>query len=96
MAGLLGVVPYSIGVRYLDENGKVSVFRFKDNGGCTRKLPELVKPLRQRGIVRDGQIGDTKSILLPAREALDFMTEVLADDPSKNFVTKHCVCGAER
>ena len=85
LAGLLDIVPYRLGVEYLDEKGQLRLFVRRDKGGCTKELPKLITILRESGFVRDGKIGLANSILLPAREALENMASTLKNKPALNL-----------
>lgn len=86
LAGLLDVVPFRCGVQYRDKKGEIQLFVRKDKGGCTKMLPELGNVvLRKNGLVRDGMIGMARSILVPARETLELMTDVLKNNPTINL-----------
>ena len=87
-ADLLDLLPPVYGVRYRDQSGEVKVFIRRDVGGCTKRLPELVQILRSRGLVHDGVIGQAKSLLMSAKEALREMTSMLTKDPSINLCDK--------
>ncbi len=85
LAGLLNVLQPTHGVKYRDPDGRVRVFVRRDRGGCTKKLPGLVQPLRERGFITDGQIGMARSLLVPVRPALEAMTRMLEEDPTLNL-----------
>lgn len=85
LAGLLKVIPFRVGTKYRGEDGNVRVFVRRDLGGCVRKLPGLVIPLRKAGLVTDGPIGMANSILVPAKEALEIMTGKLRRNPTLNL-----------
>lgn len=85
LAGLLNKVPIRYSTKYLNGSGSVKSFTRKDVGGCVRRLPELVPVLRKKGLVKDGSIGLAKSILVPAREALNIMTGILKKKPVLNL-----------
>jgi len=83
-AGLFNVVPITLGVKYRDEEGNVKIYVF-NRPPCRTKLPELVPILRKMGIVKIGRIGMAYSILAPARELIDSMTEMLKKNPTLNL-----------
>jgi len=84
-AGLLNIVPWKRGVKYKDKNGNIKIFILKDRGGCTRKLPELVSKIRKEGLVQDGKIGMADAVLLPAKESLERMSDLLKNNPLLNL-----------
>jgi aminoglycoside 3-N-acetyltransferase len=77
LAGLLDVVPLRHRTRFLDDSGRIKVFIRKDSGGCVAKLPDLVNVLRQKGLVKDGRVGQARSILVEADASLKVMTRLL-------------------
>ena len=85
LAGLLDVVPWRRCVRYKTSDGEIKIFTLKDRGGCVKRLPELVSHLRSIGIVKDGKIGQASAVLVPARESLAVMAELLIQNPSINL-----------
>ncbi len=85
LAGLLDIVPLRRAVKYRKENAEIGLFIRRDKGGCVKKLPDLVKPLRERGFVADGHVGGANSILASARECLEMMTWQLKDHPEMNL-----------
>lgn len=85
LAGLLKIVPFRYGAKYKDENDGTKIFVRKDIGGCIKKLPELVPILRKKGLVNDGKIGMANSLLIPAKESLEIMTDLLKNNPSLNL-----------
>lgn len=80
LAGLLTKIPFEIGVKYYDETSIQQLFIRDDPAGCIAKLPLLVPPLREKGIVRDGNIGNAHSIIIRAKEALEEMTTALKEN----------------
>ncbi|MDA9981898.1 AAC(3) family N-acetyltransferase [Gammaproteobacteria bacterium] len=82
LAGLLAIVPLRRGTLYRNTHGEIRRFLFKGPGGCVRKLPKMLHELRQKDIVNDGAVGQAKSVLVPAREALTVMANLLRRDPS--------------
>jgi aminoglycoside 3-N-acetyltransferase len=85
LAGLLDIVPLRRAVKYRKEDAEIGLFIRRDKGGCVRKLPDLVKPLREHGFVADGYVGKANSILASARECLEMMTQNLKDHPEMNL-----------
>jgi aminoglycoside 3-N-acetyltransferase len=87
-AGLLTIVPWKSAVRYRDNNGKLKTFIRRDLGGCVRRLPELVAYLQEEELVTRGTIGMAKAIMVPARESLEIMTNILKNNPEMNICDK--------
>lgn len=84
-AGLLNIIPWKRAVKYISKDGGIQTFIFKDQGGCVKRLPELVSNLREKGFVTDGVIGQAKAVLVPVREALEVMTNLLRENPAINL-----------
>ncbi len=87
-AGLLEVVPWRRVVKYRDADGEIKTFDLRDRGGCTKRLPELVSHLRTQGLSQDGKIGMARAVLVPAKESLEIMTNLLKNNPEKNLCDK--------
>jgi aminoglycoside 3-N-acetyltransferase len=85
LAGLLTVVPFKRGTAYFDSEENVKGFRLRDKGGCTTRLPDLVDSLRERGQTTEGVVGQAKSLLVSANEALTIMADLLREKPSRNL-----------
>ena len=85
LAGLLDFVPLSYVAKYKDENDEIKIFIMKNLGGCSKKLPGLVQIIRKDGLVNDGKIGMANSVLVPAKESLEIMTDLLKNNPSLNL-----------
>jgi hypothetical protein len=84
-AGLLDVVPWKLGVNFRDDDGETKLFVNENPPGCVRTLEVLVDYLKEAGIVNEGKIGLASSLLVPAREALAMMTDILKKEPSLNL-----------
>jgi aminoglycoside N3'-acetyltransferase len=84
-AGLLNVVPWKRAVNFKDRNGRIRTFVLGDRGGCVNKLSDLVAILRNEGLVNDGVIGKASAVLVPARIALERMTDLLKQQPTLNL-----------
>lgn len=85
MAGLLDIVPLEMCINYIDEDGKTRLFRGSDVYACTKTLPRLVPLIRDRGILKEGRIGNAPSILVSTKDALDLMAKLLRKDPALNL-----------
>lgn len=66
---------------FLNGSGRVEYLRITEVPGCSRGFRVVEPLLRQRGVLRDVQIGAAASQLLDLRELVDAMLELLRDDP---------------
>lgn len=80
-AGLLNCVPPNSGALFFDENDRIRIFVRRDLGGCIKRLPDMINNLREAGIVTEGSVGKAKAVVIPARESLDIMTNLLERNP---------------
>lgn len=80
-AGLLNCVPPYKGALYFDESDRIRIFIRRDLGGCIKRLPDMINNLREAGIITEGSIGKAKAVIVPARESLDIMTNLLERNP---------------
>lgn len=85
LAGLLHILPSKQVIKYRDDYGKINLFVRRDRGGCVKKLPDLVSILKEKGLVKKYKIGLADSILLPAKESLKIMTNILKTNPCSNL-----------
>ncbi len=85
LAGLLTVVPLKRGAVYLDAEKNTKLFRLRDMGGCTTRLPELVSILRERRLIIEGVIGKARALLVNTNESLPLMAGLLREKPSRNL-----------
>ncbi|MFO7560827.1 MAG: AAC(3) family N-acetyltransferase [Desulfobacterales bacterium] len=81
LAGLLDVVSWRRCVKFKAKDGQIKTFILRDRGGCPKRLSELVPHIRKAGLVQDGKIGMAVSLLVPAKEALGRMAELLKKNP---------------
>ena len=84
-AGLLEILPCSLGIFYRDPRGRLQIFVRRDVGGCVKRLPELVPQMRAQGIIRDGSVGSARALLAEARPALEYSTSALLANPELNL-----------
>ena len=84
-AGLLTAVPWKRAVKYKKRQGEINTFLWTDRGGCTTRLPDLVKDLKVKGLVVEGKIGMAQAIIVPVKESIDRMARLLRDDPTLNL-----------
>lgn len=91
-------LPYLSEVKgtYQDKNGDVQEVAMRQTpGGHRGGVRRFEKPLRDRGLVRYGQIGRARTMLLEAGPTLDMMIEILRGDPTaalcKNESCPDCV-----
>jgi len=82
-AGLLNCVPPNTGSLFFDESDRISIFVRRDKGGCIKRLPDMINNLREAGIVTEGYVGKAKAVVIPAKESLDIMTNLLERNPEK-------------
>lgn len=81
ISGLLSLVRFNRGVKYVDEKGRRRYFLRTDVGGCTTKLPNLVSELRDIGLLKDGYVGKAQSHIVSAEYALNYMSFKLSNSP---------------
>jgi aminoglycoside 3-N-acetyltransferase len=82
-AGLLLVL--SEKAKFRADDGHIKLYVEREPPGCVARLPELVLVLRESGLVKEGNVGNAKSIIVPAKESLDMMTDLLISDPTLNL-----------
>ena len=82
-AGLLTCIPPYRGALFFDESDRIKTHVLIDLGGCTERLPDMIINLREAGVVTEGSIGKAKAVVIPARESLDIMTDLLESNPEK-------------
>lgn len=80
-AGLLNCVPANKGALFFDKSDRIRIFVRRDKGGCIKRLPDMINNLREAGIVTEGSVGKAKAVVIPARESLDIMTNLLKRNP---------------
>ncbi len=80
-AGLLSRIPPNTGALFFDESDNIRVFVRRDKGGCTKRLPDMTNNLREAGIITEGSVGKAKSVIIPAKESLAIMTNLLEHNP---------------
>ncbi|MFZ2471723.1 MAG: AAC(3) family N-acetyltransferase [Methanothrix sp.] len=80
-AGLISAAPIKVYASYNDE-GTICVLQKDDCHACCNVLHNLVPPMRNRGLLREGMIGEAHSILVSTGEALQAMTEMLSSNPA--------------
>jgi aminoglycoside 3-N-acetyltransferase len=85
LAGLMNVVPLEVGIFYINELGETRLFTAKNVFACAKRLPKLVPYLRNMGLITEGKIGNAASILVPAKETLNAMADLLRENPTLNL-----------
>ena len=80
----LWIVPMYEGVYYLNSDGKPKLFVLK-MPPCVTALPKLVPILEKQKRISRGKIGDAESIMAPAKELIESMTELLKNQPTLNL-----------
>lgn len=84
-AGLLDAVHLESCIYYIDEDGETRLFKGADVTSCVRTLPRLVRIMRERGLLKEGTVGNAPCILVSTNDALHFMTELLNKEPTLNL-----------
>lgn len=83
-----------IRVRYVDPYRRVRVFKKRDIPGCSTAFGLLYDSYRERGLLKEGNIGGARSMLTSAEFAYRLDLEILAKDSSaltcKNPKCVHC------
>ncbi len=85
LAGLLYILPSNQVIKYRDDDGNIKLFARRDRGGCVKKLPDLVSILKEKELVKEHKIGLADSILVPAKESLKIMANILKINPGLNL-----------
>jgi aminoglycoside N3'-acetyltransferase len=86
-AGLLSLIPSQLGALYLDNKNSEQVYVRRDKGGCVRRIPDMVQKLKNSGIVTEGFIGRAKTFIVPSKESLEIMTDLLTRTPEHYLCT---------
>ena len=90
-AGLLNCLPSNKGALFFDESDRIRIFVRRDKGGCIKRLHDVINNnLREAGIVTEGSVGKAKAFVIPARESLDIMTNLLERNP------EHYLCESRK
>ena len=90
-AGLVDILPPTLGVRYLGEDGSLGIYR-RSKSGCTIRLPELNKEMIEEDLILEGRVGNADSMLVDAAGAVERMARSLKDDPRVNLCRRyHCL-----
>jgi aminoglycoside 3-N-acetyltransferase len=90
-AGLLSLIPPQSGALYLDNKNSEQVYIRRDKGGCVRRVPDIVQNLKYSGIVTEGFIGRAKTFVVPSKESLEIMTDLLTRTP-ENYLCTSASC----
>jgi aminoglycoside 3-N-acetyltransferase len=61
-------------------DGSIGLFPPKENPGCSLNFNVVDAPLRERGSVRTGKVGEADCQLVPAQDVIDVVCEMLAQD----------------
>jgi aminoglycoside N3'-acetyltransferase len=83
-AGLLQLVKRPVAVKYRDQKGKIKLFAC-NKAPCTKTLGELTSTMKNMGILYTGKIGNAQSSVAPAKEILDFLSDILRKNPALNL-----------
>ncbi len=84
-AGLLDKVQGNQKIKFLDDDGRIKIFTRRNWGGCVKQLNTLLPMLRKKGLVKEGHIGNAKSFLVPARESIEEIAQILKKNPEINL-----------
>lgn len=90
MLGLTGQSLFCgmFGSPYRADDGRARWFTRRDHPGCSTGFARLYPAYRERGLLREGPVGDAPSIAILAAPALEIDLETLRADP--------CACACER
>jgi aminoglycoside N3'-acetyltransferase len=66
---------------YYEKDGKILWFSKKDVPGCSMGFGKFYPYYRERGVLRSGDIGDAKSLLIGAKDAYEIEYERVKEDP---------------
>jgi len=88
-AGLFDVVKLFFGVKFKDKKGKLGLYIF-NQPPCRAKLPDLVRSMEKRGIVRRFRIGNTTAVLCSAREFIESLSSILIKNPQLTLCNDIC------
>jgi aminoglycoside N3'-acetyltransferase len=80
-AGLITAASIRLYAGYY-EDGVIKVLHSSDYHACCNALRNLVPPMRSRGLLREGTLGEARSILVETGDALEAMKEMLAANPT--------------
>ena len=80
----LWIVPMIVGTQYITAEGKRKLF-FLTLPPCVKTAPQLVPKIEKTGRIKRGKIGDAPSIIAPAKELLEAITNILKKDPTLNL-----------
>jgi aminoglycoside 3-N-acetyltransferase len=80
----LWIVPMIVGTQYITDEGKRKLF-FLTLPPCVKTAPQLVPKIEKTGRIKRGKIGDAHSIIAPAKELLEAITNILKKDPTLNL-----------
>lgn len=61
-------------------DGRIELFPPKENPGCSLNFNVVDAPLKKRGLVREGKIAEADCQLVPAKEVIEVVCEMLAQD----------------
>ena len=64
--------------------------------GCSRGFPKLEKPLRKRGLIRDGRIGKARVMLCEMQPLLNAAVELLKANPAGYLCDTYCATCTSR
>lgn len=70
--------------RYVDEDGKVQVFKRRDGGFCSNSYWKFYADYVRHGVLQSGLVGHAYSILAPANACYEIEKEILSNNPLFN------------
>ncbi len=70
--------------RYIDDSGKVRVFKRRDGGFCSNSYAKFYANYVRNGVLRTGSVGNAYSILAPASACYEIEKETLFNNPKFN------------
>ena len=78
--------PINKGINFIDENGKLKLFKINWNGGCGNGFPKFI-PLyyEKNGVIADGKIGNANGLLTSLKKTLQIEIDKLDEDPKFFF-----------
>jgi aminoglycoside 3-N-acetyltransferase len=80
----LWIVPMLVGTQYRNTEGAPKLFVWS-LPPCIKKAPQLVPTIEKIGIIKRGKIGNAPSIITPAKELIEAMTNALKKNPTLNL-----------
>jgi aminoglycoside N3'-acetyltransferase len=90
-AGLFPIVKRPVALQYREKNEKTKLF-ICNRAPCTREIEKLTPKMIQTRIAQTGEIGNAQSLLVYAKDAIDFLTNKLKEDITHNLCdSRFCI-----